>query len=435
MKKDFSAKAVQLALRVAGYDKEVPEKILDLSQFQGNEEIVFRMETNTNGYSFFMLDVTLCEDNHWRLIEANGSNAALSSTAVNGDNARVKHLTEIFLSKGVPGKKCVVLFVHQFRFIHLGEFFCRAARFSEYLSEQRNVALRNVDEEIGNEEVTVVAGEISEVAKEITCTAEEMLYKGVPVALASNPNLLPELVRNHCLNVAMEKVIIGIFHEQSCTALIHDKTLQQTVCNGSGILRLNCDDAFLLPECMTVVEKAAKDNRVVVAKMNAGSGGTGVEFFTPWMSQSEVSQKLSAMEKTVIDKYGVNATATMYPVRFFEFAKAKEAMINGKGHLWDLRMEVLVRPGNVEIRPCVVRACPAPFDGSYSRKSVVSNLSGRVDAKELAKYMFKNPFHAESGFNHGLCISPEKLNELVNAVVKWSENAMAIYCLPNSVGC
>lgn len=424
MKKDFSAKAVQLALRVAGYDKEVPEKILDLSPFQGNEEIVFRVEANTDAYSFFMLDVTLCEDNHWRLIEANGSNAALSSTAVNGDNARAKHLTEIFLSKVAPEKKCVVLFVHQFRFIHLGEFFCRAARFAEYVSEHRSVSLRNVDEEIGSELVTVIAGEISEVAKQITCVGAEMFYKGVPVALASNPNLLPELQRNNSLNGAARIIKTEIFHEQNCTMLIHDKAMQQTVCNGSGILPLHCEDAFSLQDCIGIIERAAQNKQVVVAKMNAGSGGTGIEFFTPWMSQQEAKEKLLSMEKSVCEKYGANAKATMYPVRFFEFAKAKEVLIDGNGHLWDLRMEVLVRPGSVEIRPCVVRACPVPFDGSYSRQSVVSNLSGRVDAKMLAKYMFKNPFHSESNFHSGLTISPEKLNELVNAIVKWSENAM-----------
>lgn len=426
MKKDFSAKAVQLALRVAGYDNEVPEKILDLMPFQGNEEIVFRVDANTDAYSFFMLDVTLCEDNHWRLIEANGSNAALSSTAVNGDNARAKHLTEIFLSKVAPEKKCVVLFVHQFRFIHLGEFFCRAARFAEYVSEHRSVALRNVDEEIGSELLTVIAGEISEVAKQITCVGEEMFYKGVPVVLASNPNLLPELQRNNSLNGAAGKIETEIFHEQNCTMLIHDKAMQQTVCNGSGILPLLCEDAFSLQDCIGVIERAAQNEKVVVAKMNAGSGGTGIEFFTPWMAQQEAKEKLLAMEKSVCEKYGANAKSTMYPVRFFEFAKAKEVMIDGSGHLWDLRMEVLVRPGSVEVRPCVVRACPVPFDGSYSRQSVVSNLSGRVDAKMLSKYMFKTPFHPESNFNEGLSISPEKLDELIRAVVKWSENALAM---------
>lgn len=424
MKKDFSAKAVQLALRVAGSDNEVPEKILDLLPFQGNEEIVFRVEANTDAFSFFMLDVTLCDDNHWRLIEANGSNAALSSTAVNGDNARAKHLTEIYLSKVDPKKKCVVLFVHQFRFIHLGEFFCRAARFAEYVSEYRSVALRNVDEETGNELVTVIAGEISEVAKQITCVGAEMLYKGVPVVLASNPNLLPELQRNKSLNGAARKIETEIFHEQNCTMLIHDKAMQQTVCNGSGILPLLCEDALSLQDCIGVIERAARNKKVVVAKMNAGSGGTGIEFFTPWMAQQEAKEKLLAMEKAVCEKYGTNAKSTMYPVRFFEFAKAKEVMIDGNGHLWDLRMEVLVRPGSVEVRPCVVRVCPEPFDGSFSRQSVVSNLSGRLDAKKLAKYMFKNPFHSDSKFHEGLIISSNQLNDLIVSIVKWSENAL-----------
>lgn len=426
MKKDFSAKAVQLALRVAGYDKEVPRKILDLSQFQGEEEIVFRVDANTDGYSFFLLDLALCEDSHWRLIEANGSNAALSSTSVNGDEARVKHLTEIFFSKKVSERKCVVIFVHQKHFIHLGEFFCRAARFAEYISESSSVALRSVDEGIGTELVTVIAGEISEVAKQITCVGEEMLYKGVPVVLASNPNLLPELRRNRMLNGAARKIETELFHEQNCTMLIHDKAMQQTVCNGSGILPLFCEDAFSLQDCIDVVERATQNQKVVVAKMNAGSGGTGIEFFTPWISKTEAEEKLIAMENAVCEKYGANAKSTMYPIRFFEFAKAKEIIIDGNGHLWDLRMEVLVRPGSVEIRPCVVRACPGPFDGSYSRQSVVSNLSGRVDVKMLSKYMFKNPFHPESDFHDGLSISKDKFNELVDAIIKWSENALSI---------
>ena len=124
----------------------------------------------------------------------------MSSIAVNGDEARVKHLLELFLSKSSPAAKCVVIFVHQFRFIHLAEFFCRAARFAELLSHYRDVELRNADEEIGDEQVTVVAGEISEVANYMELKSDVLFYKDVPVMLASNPNLLPELERKEIIS-------------------------------------------------------------------------------------------------------------------------------------------------------------------------------------------------------------------------------------------
>ena len=257
----------------------------------------------------------------------------MSSIAVNGEEARVKHLLELFLSKSSPAAKCVVIFVHQFRFIHLAEFFCRAARFAELLSHYRDVELRNADEEIGDEQVTVVAGEISEVANYMELKSDVLFYKDVPVMLASNPNLLPELERKEIISKQRQqsKIDTDIFHEQRCTNLIHDKSLQQDVCNGTGIEPLQHEDAFAMSRCLEIVKEVTEKGKVVVAKMNAGSGGTGIKFFTPGQTEKEFETRLLDMGKSVCSKYGENAMSTMYPVRFFEFAKSKELVIADKG--------------------------------------------------------------------------------------------------------
>ncbi|WP_111682843.1 hypothetical protein [Winogradskyella tangerina] len=427
MKQDVYTKAIQLALRVGRNDNEISQKIVDLNQFCGDEPLVFNLKVKTKSHAFFMLDVTLCDDNKWRLIEANGSNAALSSTAHLGDEKRAQHLVDVFNTKD-NSEKCAVIFTHQFRFIHLGEFFCRAAKFTDYLSQDKDAILRSCDEKIGNEQVTVVAGEIKEVAAHITCNGHQLLYKGITVRLISNPNLLPELKRMGVAHELLETIGKEIVHEQSCVALIHDKSLQQTMCLGTGIAPLKCVEAKSREECVDILSKARVMEQVLVGKMNAGSGGTGIEFFTPQMSDENINETLDQLENAVIRKYGPESVHTMFPIRFFEFAKAKGLNIEGKKHLWDLRMMVIVRPGEVDVSPCVVRACPKPFDGSYSKGRVINNLSGRVDPDNLAKYMLQNPFLKCSNFSDGLVIPESKLNELVISIVKWSENAVNFYC-------
>jgi hypothetical protein len=427
MENHFFTKATQLALKTAGKDPEATRKILDLSRFRGPDEIVFSTNESTGSYSFFLIDVTLDENLQWRIIEANGSNAALSSTALGGETARLDHLLQLFLSKPVPGK-AVILFAHQYKFIHLSEFFNRSALFAQNLSAYHDVELIGANETPKPLGISVVAGNINDLAKHISAPQSTPMYYGYPIMLASNANLLPELERLNILQQDRQDHPFDqiIFQEQGCTSLIHDKSLQQECAVTTGIVPVRFRNATDVEMCYTVLKQYSLQNKIAVAKMNAGSGGAGIDFFEPNLSSVQIEEKLIKLVDNVRQKYSSDADRTMFPIRFFEFVKAKPLIIKNAPHLWDMRLQVLVYPEKMEIRPCVVRACPAPFDGSYAKPTVVNNLSGRIDPEELAAHMHMNPYQKISQIHQFIDIPQPLLNALPQMLFAWAKNAVCL---------
>ena len=389
--------AMELALKAAGH------RFPRLTQLGGtpngsantiNDRLHLRLDApEVTHPAFFLLDVTMTENQKIHLIEANGSNAALSSSAPgwDADRERADHMALSFRMKPKPSGPVVAILSHPENLVHVPEFYCRAETFGQRLSEHGQIRLRASEEKLGGEDVTVVCGEISKIAPLIEVRNRVMFYRNRPVVFATNPNLLPELVRLGKIGREGSgyKVDDACFHEGPCTPIVHDKGLQQTLAEGTEITPLVCREVYNREGWLEAIGWFRNEQMACVAKMNSGSGGAGIDIVTPDMSEEECVATLDSISDSSRKKYGSKADTTAFPVRIFEFAQARPYVIDGKPHLWDLRLQCLVSPGQVDIRPCVVRLCPEPFDGSFSWNSCVSNLTGRDPCRAM-QYM-KSP--------------------------------------------
>src|SRR3990170_277034 len=111
----FQGIAMELALKTAGHkfprlsqvgaewatENGGPTKV----EINPPSERPVRVDTpGTDDFGFFLLDLTLSEDGRICLIEANGSNAALSSCIVGRDDRRALHMFLSYRSKKkMPG--------------------------------------------------------------------------------------------------------------------------------------------------------------------------------------------------------------------------------------------------------------------------------------------------------------------------------------------
>lgn len=422
---DYSCVAAELVLKTAGVPfprlsrlgttvDDVPAAAIYRAHFPASD---------IDGFSFFLIDVTVEEDGTIRLIEANTSNAALSSCGA-GDDDRALHMAQAFEHRVSPNAKVVALLAFQPGFIHLPEWFSRAAAFTRHLSCRRSVALRAWDEAPGQEDVTVICGPIPELADLVEMKDRAFFVHNREVAFMTNSNILPELVRLGKLAREQSGYAcdLGVFHEGSAAALAHDKGLQQDLAFGTNIEPLAWREATSFTEALEALDWFADKNIVAMAKMNAGSGGAGIQPFTPDMAPKDRDRRLAALVESARHKHGATADETLYPIRFFEFAKARPYPLNGHGHLWDLRVQVLVRPGEISARACVVRLCPAPFDGTFSWNSVVSNLTGRDPAHAMDHMRAPGAQRRSAGGTvlQGLGISDEDVHSILEGCAQWA---------------
>jgi len=327
------------------------------------------------------MDVTWTKERKLHIIEVNGSNAALSSSGLGRDDRRARHMFLAYKGKKKKSGSVVALLAHQRGLIHIAEFYGRAGIFAELVADTQSTRLCDSKEALGDEEVSVVCDCIQDLADNITSDTNGHLYfKGRPVVFAANPNLLAELARRDIISKAGSEysVDVDIFHEGHCAPLVHDKGSQQEVAEGTGILPLVFANAFSIEECMEVIGNFHQKGMTAVGKMNAGSGGAGIEFFPSFLSEDEISDRIAKLIASASKKYGLDVLKSMFPIQFFEFAESTPYMLYGEPHLWDLRLQCLLYPGYVEITPCVIRLCPKPFDREkFEWDSVVSNLTGR----------------------------------------------------------
>lgn len=441
--RDYQAIALELALLAAGHrfprlsqvgsawaheTGSIPTKV----ELDPPAEKPVRIDIQCDDYSFFLLDLTLCVDGTFRLIEANGSNAALSSSILGKDDRRARHMFLTYKSKVKPRGQVAVVLGYQESLIHIAEFFARAGIFAERVAEHQSTRLCNVDESLGEEDVVVVCDKISQLADHIVADNGRLLFNGRPIVFGCNPNLLPELVRKGTIrrNSDHYSVDASIYQEGICTPLVHDKGTQQDICAGTGIKPLYYDTASNREECLSVLSAFRERKMVAVGKMNAGSGGAGIEFFDPTLSKEVCEERLDALFSSATNKHGNGVATTIFPIRFFEFAEATPYDLYGKGHLWDMRFQCAVYPGYVEITPCVIRLCSEPFEqGRYTRASVVSNLTGR-DPETMGRYMRSPAAQRRSqprSVLDALGLHKQRLDELILSCARWCESAMRYY--------
>lgn len=440
--RDFQGIAMELALLAAGH--HFP-RLSQVGAAWGEEtgpptnvevnpptESPVGVETNTDGYSIFLLDVTVTKDGTFHLIEANGSNAALSSSVLSKDDRRALHMYHSFMNKKKPLGRVSAILAYQPGILHLAEFFGRAGIFAQRISEHHSTSLCNVEENLGEEEVSIVCGSITDLAKHITRKGGLLHYKDRPIVFGTNPNILPELARMGTIQQKQDwyDIDTSFYHDGKCTPLVHDKGLQQDIAKNTGITPLAYELAYSESECLEVISHFHQRNRVAVGKMNAGSGGAGIEFFPPTLSKQEIEGRLKALFDSVIKKYGANSTATMFPIRFFEFAQSSFYDLYGEGHLWDLRIQCLVFPNYTEVTPCVIRLCPKAFnEKTYDRDGVVSNLTGR-DPANLGRFMRSPAAMRRSqpcSVLDAVGVDKAKLNFIVTNCAKWCESAWQHY--------
>jgi len=341
-------------------------------------------------------------------------------------------MTLSFIGKKKPSGSVVVLLAYQSTLIHIGEFFGRAGIFAEQVSELHSVRLCNTDENLGDEEISIVCGSIDKLAGYITFKNGKLYYKHRPVVFAANTNLLPELARRGIITKKNDwyDFETKFYHENICAPLVHDKGKQQDVARGTGITPLFHEQANNVEECYTIIKKFHEMGLVAVGKMNAGSGGTGIEFFPSTIPTEELKARLDNLFDSAKKKYGNDSLKTIFPIRFFQFVRSTNYNLYGNNHLWDLRLQCLVYPGYTEVTPCVIRLCPKPFDEkTYAWDSVVSNLSGR-DASIVGRYM-RSPAAMRRSQPRSVLeeigINKEKLNYISNCCASWCESAWKLY--------
>lgn len=413
----FRTTALELALSSAGH--QFP-RLSHLDSSSPKRGFPVRVKTKTNGYSIVILDITLTAERAIRLIEANGSNGGLTSVPFGHDEARARHMQLAFESTGKLRGSVSILMPFKPGFMHLAEFFARAHAFSTLLSKRYETRLRLSDERLGAEQISVVCGTIPRIADGIKRQGRHILFQGKRVAFACNPNLLPELVRRSVIsaNNGFYNVDLDFFHEGRLIVLIHDKAAQQVVSRGTGITPLRHSAAWSLDECLSIIRDFNDRGEVAVGKMNAGSGAAGIRFFPPTLSVASARAELNRLFQTAEASYGHSVSRTVFPVRFFEFARSTDYLLSGAPHLWDIRMQCLIYPNLVEVTPCLIRICPNPFDGSnYGWDSVVSNLTGRKPSLQFVRSAFDKASWRILG------IDASVLRRMAAACARWCESA------------
>lgn len=330
-------------------------------------------------HSYFCLDVIFGAGGELFLVEANGSNANLTSTALGHDVHRARHMASSFRARREDGVAGVMLVPFANRFTHAPELFARIANFVSELSDL-DIAICSATEPVAHAETTLVIDTVDNVAQHVARCGDALLYCGEPVVFMVNPNLLGALTRQNIISRRGDgyDVSLAVLHEGPAALVVEDKARQQMIIrDDGGFSSLRPRVARSVDDAVLVLEKFAEEAATCVGKINAGSGGVGVEFFPSSLSREFRKAKLYDMLRAARMKYGPSYEKTAFPISFVRFAPSRGVELNDGLHLWDARFECLHWPGRVDVYPGLIRICPSPFHGDYTRGAVVSNLTGR----------------------------------------------------------
>ena len=391
---------------------ETPIDLSGLMRPSDDTELVRESDTPTD-WAYWLLDVTIAEDDSLVLIEANGSNAA-GNTIVDDGMARVHHIArKIAEARSSSLEGTVVVLPHGKRFHHVPEFWVRAMHLIAVLQEEdRSVELIYPGSTPASDCLSMVVGDIPTVARNLYC-GPQITYQGAPVSFIQNGNILPELVRQGKCET-LESLDLSCFHEGHGVLIANNKGLQQDLCHNTGFRPLAWTEAEDTASFVSQIEHMLESFKLVAIKPNIGSQGIGVDF----VGRGEfVHAKVQAQITALRNDYGSNADLTAWPLRAFEWVKSKPISHSASEgqHLWDLRVEVLVSPGEIRAIPLIARVCPAEYrvDHPCNPAAIKSNLSGRgpttsnlITPPELWQRL-------DADFN----------DRVLNASISWAENA------------
>lgn len=277
----------------------------------------------------------------------------------------------------------------------------------------------------------VVVDTVEQIARHISVQNGRLFYKARPVISAGNTNILPALVRNGTIDRLGPEYLVdtSVFHDGPLAPLIHDKGVQQDLAIGTGISPMRWRENQSSDELIETILDFLRDGLPVVVKPNAASGGAGIELFGPGTAVDTIRVTIERMLGEVGAKYGAHSEKSVWPVRVFEFVESTPYPVGTFGHLWDMRVACLIRPGEVEITFCGLRVCPEPFSpGHYTRASSCSNTSGRRPSIErirspLADKGTLTDHLRAAGFDEALFF------KAVDASAKWCDAAWNRYAI------
>ena len=386
---NFGLQALECSLIAAGH-KFPRLSRLSASNQESQNGFPVRIPTTTDTFGMAVLDMTIDITGKIRLIEANGSNSGLTSVSMGNDSIRVNHIVSSIKQKleTIACHKLIVLFPYREGFMHLAEFYDRVQKVAIEISKIASTQIFNNDDTLGNEDISIICGTVNNLAKHIECEGNILVFKNRKIIFTTNPNIIPELVRLNKLkyeNLNSNKYS-DVFHDGLMLYTANNKNTQQLNTAGSGIERIFSQEVWSIDNLFESIRDFHRQGRVAVAKINAGSGGTGIEFFPPDDGDLIVNKKISSLIRSSTDTYSKNAVLTFLPIRLFEFVESTPFTLDSMEHLWDIRIQCLIYPNYTEILPCLIRICPAPFNRkSFNRDSVVSNLTGRTPSLKFIR--------------------------------------------------
>ena len=271
----------------------------------------FTFARGISSYGMFAIDVTVTRESVLHIIEVNGSNAALSSTAVGTDHARALNMALAFQHRVQHGPPASILLAHRPKLQFLAEFYGRAVILRDLLSGMGyDVELVNADERPGNHDFALVCGSIPDIVDHIERHDNGLEYRGRPVVFAQNPNLVPELVRRGVVRLTKTSydIELNFFHEGASTLIIHDKVRQQELADGTGFEPLRSTYAWSYDQCLEIIAEFHEVGLTPVGKGFGGSGGAAIGFFPPGADSAIILNQMMLSAQT---SYGDKAAKSI----------------------------------------------------------------------------------------------------------------------------
>lgn len=418
--------AVEAALRAGGVPHEAASQV---GRPQAGGCITLPIEAD--GYAIIGLDLIIRRDGSLALCEANGSNQAASSFgAPDGDTARAAHQVAAARVRIQGASRGVILIAYARGTGAVAEVISRAALVCSEIRRLKPCVLVDAASPLGDG-LAVVVDSVENIAEHVSLRNGGLLYRGVEVLSAANPNLLPALVRRGVVHRSGSHYCVDTtsFHDGPFVDLVHDKHAQQRVAVGTGITPLACKECRDVENCLVAIQDFQARGITCVAKMNGGSGGCGIEFFAPTHSITEVRRRLDDLRIAAEGKYTGDIDQSLWPIRVFEFAESTGYVVGNSRHLWDVRVLALISPGKVDLTFCGIRLCPAPFTGVLDKASVLSNVTGRLPDLATTRSPVVE-FGAPTAHLRSGGVDEEMLERLALACAHWCEAAWRTYATP-----
>jgi hypothetical protein len=373
-------------------------------------------------FTFCLPDVVIDRDGRVRLTEVNTSNAALTFPH-DADTPRVTHMVDTLIGRGICASDGDVILVPRSPDTSLApEIKIRALQMALQLRERGAIETHVRDVSIDvlpTRGVTVVTGPIPDVVAALRLEQGMLAFRGRRVIFFSNQNLVAALARRDGIDVkaAFDSISSDTIHEGAAMAQIGiDKALQQELARGTGITPVASRRGAGLKETVELACEMAHTYGGAVVKPDASSGGTSVVMVDPQHSRRAITEMITAGRTKMLAKYGPRWERTC-PLRVYEFVHVKPAVRDdGARFRWDLRFEVLARPGTTVITPTVARTCPRPIGSQITPATAMTNLTGRARGEN--ERLSPRELLRRSGQDL------EIVDEIAEGLLQWVRNAL-----------